>query len=292
MGRIRNTIELAKASWRVLQQDRELLALPVISFFVSALVFGAFIVPALIMSDAFDESSDQGTSPMLYVLLIAGSLALTIVSVFFRGALVSGANERLTGGDPTVSSALSGAFSKLHRLVPWAIVTATVGMVLQAIRDRGGLGRFVAGLLDMAWEVLTFLVLPVVIIEDIGPIAGVKRSAELFRRTWGENLAARVGFGLLGFVALIPALVVGGLAIASGVTILAIIGVVAAVLYIAAVVVVLSALGAIFQTALYHYAATETIVPGFEGTSLATSFEAKGSTGGGAGYNGGFAGGS
>ena len=291
MERIRNTIELAKASWRVLQKDRELLALPVISFFVSVLVFGVFIIPALVMSDAFDESSEQGTSPMLWILLVAGGLALTIVSVFFRGALVSGANERLTGGDPTVSSAIGGAMSKIHRLLPWAIVTATVGLILQTIRDKGGIGRFVAGMLDMAWEVLTFLVLPVIIIEDVGPIAGVKRSAALFRRTWGENLAARIGFGLLGFAAIVPAVLVAGLLVASGVTVLAVVGVVAAVVWIAGVVVVLSALGAVFQTALYHYAATETLVPGFEGTSLATSFASRGAGGGGAGYNGGFAGG-
>ena len=267
--------------------------LPVLSFLVSAVVFAAFVVPALITSDAFDENADQGASPMLWVLLVLGGIALTFVSVFFRGALVAGANERLTGGDPTISSAIGGAMSKLHRLLPWALVTATVGLILQAIRDRGGIGRFVAGLLDMAWEVLTFLVVPIVMIEDIGPIAGVKRSAALFRSTWGENLAARVGFGLLGLVLLLPALVIVGLLVASGVTVLAVVGVVAGVAYVAAVVAVLSALTAVFQTALYHYAATSTVVPGFEGTALATSFTSRGAgRAPGGGFNGGFAGGS
>ena len=91
-------------------------------------------------------------------------------------------------------------------------------------------------------------------------------------QTWGENLAARVGFGLLGFLLIIPAVIVAGLFIASGVTALAVVGVVAAVAWVALVVVVLTALNAIFQTALYMYATSGTQPSGFESTSLPQAF--------------------
>ena len=92
-------------------------------------------------------------------------------------------------------------------MIPWALLTATVGLVLQALRDRAGrLGDFVIGLIGLAWDVATFLVVPAIVIDDHGAWDGVKQSGSLLRQTWGENLAARVGFGLLGFLAVIPAI--------------------------------------------------------------------------------------
>ena len=48
MGRIRNTIELAKTSWGVLQKDRELVVLPVLSFLGAALVLAIFVIPGVL----------------------------------------------------------------------------------------------------------------------------------------------------------------------------------------------------------------------------------------------------
>ena len=67
-----------------------------------------------------------------------GSLAATVVSVFFTGALVAGAHERMSGGDPTVGSAIGRATQRIPGLVPWALLTATVGMIIQALRERAG----------------------------------------------------------------------------------------------------------------------------------------------------------
>lgn len=266
MGRIANTWQLAKASASVLNKDRELLVLPILSGVASLIVGGVLLLPLL-------ASGSDTAGGLLALLGIIFVLALTVISVVFQGALVSGAHERFTGGDPTISSAIGGAVSKLHRLVPWAILTATVGLVLRWIREEAGLlGRIVGSLLDMAWEVLTFLVVPVVMFEDRGPIDGVKRSSALFKVTWGENLVARVGFGLLGFAAAIPGivLIVAG---AAGFWPLIIPG----VAWIIGVVVVMTALNAVFQTALYLYATTGEVPSGFEQTTLPSAFGEKGS---------------
>jgi hypothetical protein len=110
-----------------------------------------------------------------------------------------------------------------------------------------------------------------VIIDDNGAIDGLKRSASLLRQTWGENIAARVGFGLLGFVLVIPGFAIGGLAVAAGGPVL-IAGILVAAVWIALVVVVMTALNAIFQTALYMYATTGSMPTGFEATDLRQTF--------------------
>lgn len=276
MGRITTTIELAKASWRMLRRDRELLALPVLSFLVSLAVLVAFAVPIFLIGNDLSDTSEFDPGPVGYVLVVVMALTLTFVGVFFNAALVSGAHQRITGADPDIASALRGAGSRFHRLLPWALITGTVGLVLQALRDRAGpLGRFVVGLIGAAWEVVTFLVVPVLVIEDVGAFAGVKRSGELFRRTWGENLVAQAGFGILGVLVVLPAVVIAGVVAALGVAVLTVAAIAVAVVYVAVAVVVLTALSAVFQTALYHYAAHGVVVGDFEGTSLPASFQPK-----------------
>ncbi|MFQ5558202.1 MAG: DUF6159 family protein [Acidimicrobiales bacterium] len=275
MGRIRNTIELAKTSWAVLKKDRELLWFPVLSFLASIVVIVVIASPVIAMIDTTTTAGGEETtvSPAVAVLGVLGALALSVVSVFFNGALVAGAHERLRGGDPTVRSALSRAFSRIPGLVPWALLTATVGLILQALRERaGGLARFVVSLVGTAWDVATFLVVPAVIVDELGAVEGLKRSGSLLKRTWGENLAARVGFGLLGIVAVIPAVLLVLVAVATGVGVFLVVGVIAAVAWIAVVVVVLTALNAVFQTALYLYATTGSVPSGFESSPLPQSF--------------------
>jgi hypothetical protein len=273
MGRISNTIALAKVSWKVLRKDRELLLLPVLSFLASIAVLALLWLPTLSAIDTSamaGESEDPGA--VLVVVGIITAMALSIISVFFNGALVAGAHERLSGGDPTVRSAVGRAFSRLPGLLPWAILTGTVGLILQAARERAGwLGRFVVNMVGMAWQTATFLVVPAIVIDDHGAVSGLKASAALLKRTWGENIAARVGFGLLGLVAIIPAVLVvvatgalGGAAL--------VLGILVAVPYLALVVVVLTALNAVFQTALYLYATTGSVPTEFDDSNLQASF--------------------
>jgi len=276
MGRISNTIALAKVSWRVLRKDRELLLIPVLSFLASIAVLALIWLPTLSAIDTSTlagESEDPGA--VLLVVGIITAMALSVISVFFNGALVAGAHERLSGGDPTVRSAVGRAFSRLPGLLPWAILTGTVGLILQAARERAGwLGRFVVNMVGMAWQTATFLVVPAIVIDDHGAVSGLKASAALLKRTWGENIAARVGFGLLGFVAIIPAVLVvvatgalGGAAL--------VLGILVAVPYLALVVVVLTALNAVFQTALYLYATTGSVPTGFDDSNLQASFSTR-----------------
>ena len=275
MGRLSNTWHLAKISWGVLKKDRELLWMPVLSFLASAVVI-AVVLALTFITLSTESTHDQTTmefNPAMIVVYVLAAMVLGVIAVFFNGALVAGAHERLTGGDPTVRSAIGRAFARIGGLVPWAIITTTVGLVLQALRDRAGwLGRIVTHMLEMAWEVVTFLTVPAIVIDDLGAVAGLKKSASLLRHTWGENIAARVGFGLLGFVLIIPAAVVAGLFIASGWTVLMVIGVIAGAAWVAVVMVVLTALNAIFQTALYLYATTGSAPSGFEQAPLAQTF--------------------
>jgi hypothetical protein len=287
MGRISRTIELAKASWQVLKADKELVILPILSLVATMAVAASFLAPILLSGEG-TNIEDPGT--VGYVLLFVAYVVLAFITIFFNAALVHAANERLDGGDPTIGSALRGAAGRVHRILPWALVSATVSIVLRAIEERAGIvGRIVSGIAGIAWSLVTFLVIPVLVIEDIGVVDAVKRSGAMFKRTWGENMASQVGFGLLGFLAMLPALLIGAAAVAAGGTV-AFFGIVVAVLWVLTVAMVLSALSGIFQTALYRYAAGMDTGTAFGSQDLGAAFAPKpgGRTGG---FGGGIIGG-
>ncbi|MCY3636689.1 MAG: DUF6159 family protein [bacterium] len=262
-------MDTAKASWAVLQHDRELAVLPILGALASLAVVAAIGIPIWLSTSGIDDGgSSAGSDPMLWIAGIIILLAVTVITVFFNAAVVSGARERFSGGDPTISSAIKGAFARLHVIVPWAILALTVGMIIRAIQSSDNIvTRILGSLLDMAWGVLTFLVVPILVVEQTGPFSSLRRSGELLRHTWGENLIAQVGFGIVGLVAAIPGIIIIALGASAG-SVGALVAMVIGFGWIALVSVVISTLTAIFQMALYIYATTGQVPMGFENSGM------------------------
>lgn len=257
MGRIANTLNLARASLEVLKADKELIALPVISAIASLIVVLSFLVPL-----GFFRGFES-VGGVEWVLMAVLYLVTSFITIFFNTALIHAANERLEGGDPTLGSAIAGAMSRLPQIAGWSLISATVSLILRQLEERAGLlGRIVISFVGMAWAVVTFLVIPVFVVEGIGVVDAVKRSGELFRRTWGENLIAQVGFGLLGFLVAIPFVIFAILAGTLGGPI-GFVGMAIAVLGILGAVMVIAALNGVFQAALYHYAVSGEVPGGY-----------------------------
>ncbi len=282
-GRLQNSIDLAKASWGVLRDDRKLTVLPLLSGLSMLAVALVFFAPAaLIVNNGTGDSS----RPVAWILGAVGYLVLTYVLVFFNAALVFAADKRLRGEPVTIGEAIHAAGSRAHVLLPWAVLSATVSIALRALEERAGIiGRIVGSLIGLAWSLVTFLVLPVLVIEQLGPIQAVKRSTELFKRTWGENMIANAGIGIVAIVATLVGAIPCVLLIAIGGPI-AILGIIALVAWVISVQIVAAALTGILQMALYRYAVDGT-VPGFDLDQLRGAFRRRRSSGGNGLFGGG-----
>src|SRR4029077_13330612 len=114
--------------------------------------------------------------------------------------------------------------ARLPVIAGWALVSATVGLILRIIEDRSArIGQIVAALLGMAWTVVSFLVVPILVIENKGPIAALKDSTALLKKTWGEQLVSNFSFGMIFFLLALPAFalfILGGVAGSTSVLIL------------------------------------------------------------------------
>ena len=281
-GRFARSLALAKASWSVIRADKELLWLPVLSVLALLLLLGSFVAPAVALG-AFNAASATGDPPAGFALVAFVFYVLAyFVAIFFNTALVGAAMIRMDGGNPTLRDGLAIARSRVGRIFGYAVIAATVGLLLQALEQRvGWVGRFVIKLIGVTWTLATFLVVPVLVTRDVGPIDAVKESAALLRKTWGENLIGTVGLGL-AFVAayLVVILASGGLVVLASNAGLPVITIVTLLLAVVALVV-LSALQAtmqgVYSAALYRHA-TEPGRPlaGFTPEIMAVAFKPKG----------------
>jgi hypothetical protein len=278
MGRWERSKQLATSSWAVLKQDKELMVLPLISGVASLAVMATFLVPIFVTSQTTDalgnDTSQLGVLQVVLFFLMYAVLAY--VTIFFRTALLCGADERLRGGNPSLASALGGAGRRAGRILPWALVSATVSVVLRGLEERSGLlGRLVIGAVGLAWTVVTFLVLPILVFEDVGVRDAVRRSTSLLKSTWGENLIVNGGLGLLSVLLLLPAFALFGVGIALGSPGAIVVTAMWATVWIVAVVCWSSAMSAVFQLALYRYAVDGQAPGAFATVDLGHAFAPK-----------------
>lgn len=275
MSRWQRSKELARASWAVLREDKELLVLPLVSGAACLVLGGMFLLPVLFTAEttATATGSEARISTFGYVLLFLMYVALSYVTVFFKVALLCGADERMRGEDPSLGSSLSAAADHAGKILPWAILSATVSLALRAVEERAGfLGRIAVALIGVAWAAVTFLVLPVLVFEGVGVVEAIKRSGAMLKRTWGENLIVNGGIGLVALVAMLPAAVLAAAGIASGSTGLIVLTLAVAVGWVIVVACWSSAMTAVFQLALYRYATDTEMPPQFATVDMGSAF--------------------
>lgn len=275
MGRITNAIELTKSSWKVLRKDQELIAVPAITGFAAVVVFLVIAAPGLLMMGGGSEETSSGNIAS-YLIFILALTAATWVSAIGQAAVVSGAAERMDGGDPTIGSAFAAAKGRAGRLLEWAIMATVVSIILDQIEERlGVIGRLVSWVGSVAFSVMSFLALPVIVFEDVGAIEGFKRSSRLLKSTWGEQVSFNFGMGLLGMVALVPGVLVAGLLLGTGVLPLQAIGGGIGMVWVVGVIATVSALSAVYKTALYRWANGLPVDPAYSESDFTNAFTPK-----------------
>jgi hypothetical protein len=275
-AKIGNGWELMKSSIQVLRLDAGLLLFPLLSAIGCLFVVASFALP-MFLSGAMNLDNAQPRqlthNPLAYVVLFAFYFCNYFVIIFFNSALIACAIVRFNGGTPTVRDGFQAAVSRLPQILAWCLVSATVGFVLKIIESQSErIGQIVSGLLGLAWSILTFFVVPAIVVEGTGPAEAIKRSGAILRRTWGEAFVANQSVGLVIFLLILLALIPAGLGFLIGGLAAIAVGIAVSVLLIVGLTIVSTALHTILQGALYVYAAEGRVPYAFDGAVLRSAF--------------------
>lgn len=262
--RLGTGFQLAGASAAVLRANPRLAVYPLVGGVATvaylATVFGGFV--------AIGGSESLALVIGLLVCAYAGSMFLVSISV---AALVWASRETFAGRTPSAIAAFRAAGSHLRALLVWSILSAFVGVALQALEESSEIvGVILSALLSTGWLALTYFVIPVVVLEDAGPTTMIQESGRIIRDTWGETLGSEFGVGLVTALLFVPGLVLGVVLyfVVPGESAL-LVAILGGGLLVGLGMLTGYTLGAIAKTALYVFARTGTMPGEFDESALA-----------------------
>jgi hypothetical protein len=279
--------EIIRQSYAVLQKQKTLVLFPILSSLACLVVLISFLAPIFLIPDLFqkvvhaaDNVNQQGgvrREAVWAVVTFAFYFVNYFVIVFFNAALAACAVVHFKGGEPSMGDGLAAAGRRLPQIAAWALVAATVGMILRAIEERADwIGKLIIGLLGVFWSLATYLVVPILAVEGTGPIEAVKRSTSLLHKAWGEGLAGGISLGLISLLLMLPGFLFIILGVfMSQVPAMMALGIVLGVIYTVVMSIVLSTLKQIYVAGLYLYAAEGRLPMGYSQEVVQGAFRRK-----------------
>ncbi|MEO1192194.1 MAG: DUF6159 family protein [Pseudomonadota bacterium] len=273
--RYRRGFLLVKQSWHVLNQDKRLLAFPILSAVCTFAVFLSFAVPIASSEKVQDFLSEQNyiVEAADFAILFLFYFLIFFVITVFNAALISCAITSLRGGKPTLIGGMKAALTRLPQILAWSLLSATVGVLLRVIESRFPLVmRLFAMFAGFLWAVASYFAVPVMVAEGLGPLGAVKRSVTIIRKTWGEALVINLGlnalFALMLFIVGLPFFVIGPL----GDNRLVLAYLACVVVFFILVALIGTTLTTIARSAIYCYAVDGKAPSGFDAQWLSTAF--------------------
>jgi hypothetical protein len=256
-GRFSRGIRLVGIGFTMVRDEPGLVLVPIVAFFAQLVIVGLAVLALLPGLRAMHDSAQAGGTTHLsaaqWAIIVAAGVLTMFVSVVSHATIIARVMARFHGQHVSNTEAARAALTKSPQLMAWAFINYVVVSILRSIGNRGILGLLVGALLRAGWMLASFFVVPVILFEDKGALASIKRSVELCRARWGENIVGNGALGVVGFVAILldvaVAMVVG--------MVFAPLGAVVGAIGLVVILLVLTVASAAFNAALYWYAVTD-----------------------------------
>lgn len=285
MGAFGRSWEITKISFSTINKDKEMLLFPIFGAIFSIIFALVMLFPTIITKLLGGVSVVFGA--MEYAVIFITYFGLAFIAVFFNVCVVYTAKTRFEGGNATFFESIGFAFSKIHLIFLWSLVSASVGLLLKILENigqkSGKAGKAILAItraiLGAVWSIITIFVVPAMVYHHMGPFAAIGKSVRTLRKTWGESLIRYIGLGLAQFVFIILGAVftiiaffifgalLGGAGIAATVVV--------AIIYFVGLFLVFGAANTVFNTALYVYADQGIVPHGFKAEIMHEAFKTR-----------------
>lgn len=282
--------EYAKVSYGIIWDFKKLLIFPLASTIAATLVLASFLLPLWasgtlqtwmhLVEHKSAAHAATGDYVLMYTTLFLFYFCNYFVIVFFNCGLTACAMKVVAGEAPTIGYGFSIASKRLPQILAWAFVSAVIGVLLKLIENANEkVGRWIAAILGSAWSVLTYFVVPVLVVDGVGPIMAVKLSTATLKGTWGEALAGNFSMGFLSMLVMLPVFILAiGLVALAGVN-GSVVGLALSItLGVLLIVIATAAIGAadqVFKAILYNYATGRKLPAGIDSSTFGEAFMAK-----------------
>lgn len=264
--------KLSKLSFGVIKADPELLVYVLLMGVMSVITLAAMNAPFVLqmewavmmeMDPAINEEVVSGLTNAGMGWYFGFYMLLSIIVVFWNSAIIANSHMRLSGGDPTFVYGVKKAFSRIHVIIIWGMISGTVGLILKLIRNTNAREQknpafqiiltIITILFEVAWWIMTFFMIPLIVIEGRSIRESMKEGKEMMHRTFGTNIASGLGIQVIGLFFGFLAVLLG---ILLGMSLGATIGIIVGGLGVALTIMWVTAAETVSVSALYVFAKT------------------------------------
>lgn len=193
-----------KQSWQMALADRDLLKPSIYALFAGVIITFLGLIPIILVTIlAGDSKLGQAVTYFLGALLV---FCQYVVSYIFSAMTIYLIYGYLGEGDGRMDRAWAIVKRDMLDIASLAGASTLVNLVKGIIRGKGksGVRNMLAGLLDSIWTEATYLVLPAMVIEDLGLKDGLRRATQIVRNNLLLIGVSMVGVnvvtGLIGFL--------------------------------------------------------------------------------------------
>ena len=261
-GRIARGFRLARVSLEVLAADRRLMLLPMLSALCA-------LIAVLATATIARRLDGGGSAAQVIAPVWIAAYAISFITIFFNAALAHVVVRRWQGEPVSLSAGVAAACWRAPAIAGWAILTTTVGFVLQLLeRLTLGISRIVLG---VAWSVTSFFVVPVLVVERRRPVRALRRSSEIVRERWAEGIGGVTPIALATFMVVLPLvglMFIGFVLYVTGFEAPGLLAIAAGLLAIVAVWIVSAAVTQVFALAVFQHATGRPYYDGFPASDL------------------------
>ena len=273
-------------SYQLLWAHKRLLVFPCVSSMAALAVSLSFILPLwqtgtlLEWAEFMDQQASSQGDAVMWVIMFFFYFCNYFVIAFFNTGLIASVLSIINGNGASVSYGMSFAVKRLPQILGWALVAAFVGVLIKAIeKSNKRAGAIVAAILGSAWTALAYFVVPVIVLDGVGPIEAFKRSTRTLKTTWGTALVGNFSLGFFAFLVLLPVVLLVGVLFSMAAATESVVAIVFAasvtILALALVCAATSAADMVFKAYLYTYATGRSIPENVDTTSFDDAFRSR-----------------
>ncbi len=305
-SKFKRSLELFKACFSVFKGNARLLIFPlfnllpvliILSFFLVLLFAGQIITdtsPDGVQSIAFNgddiikkalKRADHILANFPNIAFIAIYLVMMFIATFINVAFYSEILKAINGQTVSIFRGFQTATKKIKAIFLWSLLTGIVGVIIRFLAEQlDFFGRWIMGLVGIAWSVVTVFAIPVLIREESqsNPVNYLKYSAKLIKKTWGEGVIGFLTITIFTRVLILAffftPIILGSIIAASGFKVglwVIVVGALIALFLSFVVIYLQSLMTNIFRCTLYVYASEGVVPTAFSEDVLIDSFKLK-----------------
>src|SRR6266436_5577142 len=222
MNKLQRSWCLLKSSLSVIARNKLLLVFPITIFICTIVIMLFFLAPPVLRptgysylssdhwsaighslfqktADGAGARSQYGFTPMAMAYLVFLYFLSMFIATFCNVAFYHEILAALTGQPVSIARGLKFAGTKIRPILMWTLFAGLVGLIIKTIEQRlSWVGRIIGRIIGLAWSVAAVFVIPVIVREEgnANPLAVLKKSAGVLKRTWGEALIGYAGLSI------------------------------------------------------------------------------------------------